>query len=77
MFFCADETVQAAWQSARLYWRFDVDSGQFLTASVAVGPQTLVNSLISAAGLTATASAKAFSVAGLTRSDVSRRALPL
>lgn len=75
VFLVSAGTVRAAWQSTRQYWRFDVDTGQFVTASLNVGPQTLCNSFVSAAGLTATASGSGYVVAGLTRNDITHRSV--
>ena len=70
-------TVRAAWLSTRQYWRFNIDTGEFVTASLAVGPQTITNAMISAAGLTASALSSAYKAEELTRGDISRRAVAI
>lgn len=69
--------VQAAWQSSRQYWIFDVATDEFVTVSLAVGPQTITNAMISAAGLTASAVTSAYKAEDLTRGDISRRAVAI
>lgn len=69
--------VRAAWLSTRQYWRFDIDTGEFVTASLVVGPQTITRAMISAAGLTASDLATAYKAEELTRGDISRRAVAI